>query len=167
MKFAALLLSVLALTVAAQATPKKKVTCDVHSIRDAQACMEKVAVAYQSYEEPNDGYAVADTQRLVEVLSVLGVKGVINKAKKADYAGFMIEHGDEHHIYYFAINKGKKVSPVELYDFNIVDIGLSVKKPWSKAASDPSTYILHHGPARKSDVVSDLEAQIEDVKNNE
>ena len=165
MKFFAVLLSVLALSVAANAGPKKKVKCDVHSLRDAQACMDKVAEAYQSYEEPNDGYAVADTQRLVEVLSVLRVKG-ITKAKEADYAGFMIEHGDEHHIYYFAINKGKNVSPVELYDLNVVDIGLSVKRPWSKAASDPSTYILHHGPARKSHVVGDLESQIEDAKKN-
>src|SRR3989339_280431 len=49
----------------------QKVKCNVQSLADAEKCMEKVAKVRPSYEEPNDGFAVARVDGLVNALKLL------------------------------------------------------------------------------------------------
>jgi hypothetical protein len=133
------------------------VKCDVQSLQDAQACMAKVALAYPDYEEPNEGYATDRTGRLVQALRVLGQdERTLLQAFNAAYAGLMIEHGDEHHVYYFAIPQGRDVSPVELYDLNIVDFEYILKKPYTREALNHEIYFLGISEARDSDAYEEV-----------
>lgn len=157
MKFAILLAAALLGASAFADRRAPAVKCDVETEQDAKACMEKVAEARPSFEEPNEGYATARVGKLVEAVRVLGLRRVIQQqAAAADFAGMMLEHGDEHHIYYFSIKKGKDVSPKELYDLNIVDFEYILDKPYSVEALDHNTYFLGISEAQESDVYEDV-----------
>jgi len=139
----------------------RAVTCNIESLADAQRCMEKVAKSRPDYEEPNDALTTDLTDRLAQALKVLGVRDrVVERAQKADFAGLMIEHGDEHHIYYFALNKGRNVKPVELHSFNVVDLQYNLEKPYSPAALNHETYFLGIAEARDIDAYEDVAEQI-------
>jgi len=121
----------------------EKGSCSIRSLSDAKKCMRKVAQAFPAYEEPNDGLATTNVAGLVKVLKLLGRDSQsIQKAKNADYAGLVVGHGDEHHIYYYALKNGKNTAPVELYDLNVVDMEYLLDAPYSSQALNPATYFL-------------------------
>lgn len=97
-------------------------SCKITNLQEAQKCMDKVASTYQDYEEPNEGVASTRKDLLVKVMKALGNDTAAAKVSKADFVGLMLEHGDEHHIYYFTMKKGTGVKAVELYDLNLVDL---------------------------------------------
>lgn len=146
------------------AGPERPVACNVQTLSDAEACMAKVAEAYTEYEEPNDGFATERIDLLVEALTALQLsRRMIASAEGAKFAGMLFEHGDEHHIYYFAIPVGENVSPYEIYDLNVVDLGY-LNNPSAKALN-PDTYLLGIEPAKTSDVYEDLKGQLQSHGN--
>ncbi|MGE0525922.1 MAG: hypothetical protein AB7G93_21845 [Bdellovibrionales bacterium] len=150
---------------AAQNQPaQERVKCDIETLIDAEICMFKVAEARPKYQGSNDGMATDRVSALVTVLRLLGLnENAVRQAQKADFAGLMVEHGDEHHIYYFTLSKGKDVSPTEVYDLNTVDIGFELTPPYSAEALDPDTYFLGLD-ATEIDVHSELAERLEDLK---
>jgi hypothetical protein len=117
-------------TLSPEKAAAKKVTCNVQTLADAEKCMEKVARARPSYENANEGFASKDVSKLADVLKVLSRKDEdVQQAVGSDFAGVMLEYGDEFHIYYFAIKKGQNVKPVELYDLNTVDFEFLLTTP--------------------------------------
>jgi hypothetical protein len=107
-----------------------EVRCNIKNLEDAQSCMDKLAASLPEFEEPNDGIASRKIEVLVDLLKGLGRgKGEVEIAKASDFAGAVVVHGDEHHIVYFSLNKGRNVTPVELYDFNTVDFEYLIEKP--------------------------------------
>jgi|GEM_PF-6944963 len=138
----------------------RKVKCDVESLKDAEACMEKVAASMTEYEEPNEGRASAQVSELVYVLNALGAGAkTVSQAEKADFAGMVFEHNDEHHIYYFAIKKGANVTPAEVYDLNTVDFEYELKKPYEPKALKTETYFLGLD-CKDSDTYSEAEDRL-------
>lgn len=96
--------------------------CRIADLKDAGKCMEKVGRALPSYEEPNDVRASARKDLMKKVLKALGAsKAAYNDLQKADFVGFSLEHGDEHHVHYFRMSKGLS-RPQELYSINLVDL---------------------------------------------
>lgn len=163
MKF--LLISLLLQVSIVFAAPAVK--CNIQNINDAEQCMSKVAASRPEYEEPNDGLATDNIAALVKVLNIIGLKDqIIAKAKKADFAGLMLEHGDEHHIYYFIMQKGTNVKPVELYDFNVVDLEYTLTKPYPADSLDPNTYFAGIN-CKDNDVYDDLVERIQYLKEEE
>lgn len=96
--------------------------CRIADLKDAKKCMEKVGRAIPSYEEENDVDASGRKDLMKKVLKALGApKSVYHDLEKADFVGFSLEHGDEHYVHYFRMNKGlSKVE--ELYSINLVDL---------------------------------------------
>jgi len=96
--------------------------CRIADLKDASQCMNKVGRALPSYEEENDVRASARKDLMKKVLKALGApKRAYHELQKVDFVGFSLEHGDEHHVHYFGMNKGLS-RPVELYSINLVDL---------------------------------------------
>jgi hypothetical protein len=131
--------AVLMVSSAAQAAAPR-VKCDIQTLRDAELCMDKVADARPSFEAENRGAASAEPRELFRALRLIGAE--TRHAGQAHFAGLMIEYGDETHIRYFKLVRGKDVAPVELYDLNLVDLPYQVKKPYSAEALNPNSYFL-------------------------
>ncbi len=113
-----LLLALFSTSVFAAQLPE----CKIADIKDAGKCMDKVGRVLPSYEEENDVRASARKDLMKKVLKALGAsKQTYIELQKADFVGFSLEHGDEHHVHYFTMNKG--LSRVkELYSINLVDL---------------------------------------------
>ncbi|MGE0632713.1 MAG: hypothetical protein AB7O96_09910 [Pseudobdellovibrionaceae bacterium] len=157
-------LSVLFVSALSQAATD--VRCSVYNSSQAQDCLDKLALAMPDYEEPNDAFVTKNVKALAKLLKVFGAsESEIQQAEKADYAGLIVEHGDEHHIYYFLIRKGTNLKPAEVYELNVVDLEYAVDKPEAKEAQDPKTYLLGIKEAFEVDVFGDLEEQIEELKS--
>lgn len=145
------------------------VLCNVRTLADAQACMEKLAAKVQDYEEPNDGFASADKSGLIALFKDWGfVSSAIREVQGADFIGGMLVHMDEHHLVYYAIKRGQNVSPVEIYDFNTVDLEYMLKGPLKadSASAKIENYFLGLD-GRSYDVYRDLETSIELLLNPE
>lgn len=145
------------------------VLCNVRTLADAQACMEKLAAKVQDYEEPNDGFASADKSGLVALFKDWGfVPSAIREVQDADFIGGLLVHMDEHHLVYYAIKRGQNVSPVEIYDFNTVDLEYMLKGPLKadSASAKIENYFLGLD-GRSFDVYGDLETSIEMLLNPE
>lgn len=96
--------------------------CKIVDVKDAGKCMDKVGRALPSYEEENDVRASARKDLMKKVLKALGAsKQTYHKLDFADFVGFSLEHGDEHHVHYFVMKKGLS-RPTELYSINLVDL---------------------------------------------
>lgn len=113
--------------------------------------MQMVANARRSYEGANQGFATSNVGALVRALGYLTThEESLNGAKNADFAGMMIEDGDEYHVYYFAISRGLQVAPVELNDLNTVDLGATLSQSFPADTLNPETYFLRIDGARGS-----------------
>ncbi|HVJ66012.1 MAG TPA: hypothetical protein VM901_12200 [Bdellovibrionota bacterium] len=142
-----------------------KVTCDITNLKSARACIESYAEAAPSFEELNDGLASSNVKGLGVVLKLLGANDVnLKVAAEADFAGLMIEHGDEHQIYYFALKKGNAVSPQHVKTLNVADLSYTLDKPYSPEALEASTYFLGL-KADKYDVYEDVAEALAELKD--
>lgn len=103
-------------------------TCKIANLKDAEKCMERVAKAYPEYESENEAMASSRKDILKKVMNAIGAPRLAAQVDKADYVGAMLEHGDEHHVYYFLMKKGTS-KPVELYDLNLVDLAYELERP--------------------------------------
>ena len=102
-------------------------TCKINNLKDAKACMEKVALAYPAYEEANEVMVSTRKDLLIKVSENSFVSlspANLRKVKAADYVGAMLQHGDEHEILYFAMKKGT-TKPAEVATLYVVDFGLT------------------------------------------
>ncbi len=164
MKYLSLLLFSMILSSTTHAA-SKRVVCNVTSLEDATACMQKVADTRPSYEGANEGFASKNTAGLARALTLLGRdKKSTDRAAKANYAGMMFEYGDEFHIYYFTLPNGEDVSPVQLYDLNVVDLEYYLTKPYSAEALSPDTYILGLDEAKESGVYEDITERLGELQ---
>lgn len=141
------------------------VVCNVQTLAEAQACMEKLAAHVQDYEEPNEGFASMDKSSLVGLFIDWGfVASAVREVQEADFIGGMLVHMDEHHLVYYAIKRGVNVTPVEIYDFNTVDLEYLLKAPLtpdSTAAKVESYFLGLDG--RSYDVYSELQERIAEL----
>jgi hypothetical protein len=103
-------------------------SCDIMTIADAQACMDKVALTHIEYNLPSIGSASTQKETLAKVLKALG-KTIPSALADADYVGVMLEAGDEWHLYYYSFKKGSSQKPVELASINLVDLEYDLISP--------------------------------------
>jgi hypothetical protein len=96
--------------------------CTVATIRGAQACMDRIANKMQDYEEPNEGIVSVDKAKAAKMLQVMSGEEAAQKVLQADFVGAIIEHGDEHVVYYYAIKKGRSKQPEQITATNLVDL---------------------------------------------
>lgn len=106
-------------------------SCDVETLADAQACMDKIAENHPEYNLPNIGSASVQKDKLKKVFLALGKTDpkLENKINAADFVGVMLEKGDEWYLYYYAIKKGQSKNVVELGNQNLVDLGDDLVQP--------------------------------------
>lgn len=117
----------LTLALSAQAYPVMP-TCKVMTKADALNCMNRVAALLPEHEEPNDALVGSKTL-LAKVMTSLATYKEVRLARAASFGGAVIQHGDEHHVFYYAIPTGNAVKPVLLLEQNLVDLAGSFKNP--------------------------------------
>lgn len=160
------LLSVLVITfVTTSAFAQKMPTCKITTLASAKACMNKVAEAHPSYEEPNEVLVSTRKDLMLKLLNGLDFlsdkKKVLASVEDAEYFGFMLQHTDEHNLFYYALPKGNAVRPVELYELNLADLNFVFKKPLPV-----STFFLG-ADGRKFDIFEDLKEALADFEDAE
>lgn len=105
-----------------------EVKCNISTIHSAQLCMNKVASEHVEYNLPNIGSSSSQKNLLKKVLNALGQK-VHPAIESADYAGVMLEKGDEWNLYYYAFKKGQSQQLVSVGEINLVDLNYEVTAP--------------------------------------
>lgn len=98
------------------------VNCNIATIRGAQACMNRLANKMQDYEEPNEGMVSINKDKAAKLMKALYANRAVSKVMQADFIGAVLEHGDEHQVYYYAMKKGRNVRPELLTYQNLVDL---------------------------------------------
>lgn len=112
---------IIALALSSASAFATNVKCNIANLKDAQACMDSVALKHEEYNLPNIGSASTQKEILKKVLTSTGrkVKPALNGA---DYVGVMLEKGDEWILYYYAMKKGTSTSLTLVGEINLVDI---------------------------------------------
>ncbi len=119
--FLALVLSVSNVFASEMVLPK----CKVSTLKDAQKCIDKVAQALDEYEEPNEGMVSADKKSLLLAMKSIAVdERILRQVQAADFVGAVLQHGDEHQLYYYTFTKKAGIAP--LCDLNVVDLDYSL-----------------------------------------
>jgi hypothetical protein len=165
MKFLFLFMGLLSINSYAQSNDIIEVTCNITNLLSAEACMSSQARAMTAFEKANEPIANTNKASLIKLVKALGLDPefddeTINTIKKASYVGAILEHGDEHVIYYYVMNKGTNI-PELVWEINLVDLE-------SEMVSILSPNDLFLGAnAKKYDVYEDIVESIQNFKDQE
>ncbi len=143
------------------------VTCNVKTLKDAEACMAKLAESLPEYEEANDAYTSTRKDLLKAVINGTSKNPAsLRAAAKADFVGAVLNHGDEHEIEYYVINKGRGVKPQNVATLYVVDMADMLRDengeplPETSILAKPLTWFLGDKSGLVSDIIEDMEASI-------
>lgn len=101
-------------------------TCTVSRFESAKTCFARLGSEIQEYEEEN---TVAVSSKKEILLDILKHDQYFNQqseklevVKNAVYVAAILQHGDEHEWAYYAIGRGRDISPVYIASFNEADL---------------------------------------------
>lgn len=141
-----ILISILAIGLVSISAKAATVQCKINNLSDATACMNNsVADTEPTDNGSNSALASKFTSTTVTLLTGLGrPDDEIEAIKGADFVGVVMTDGDEYHLVYYAMKKGKKVTPQRVYDLNTVDLAYDLPKRLRRNSplAKPETYFL-------------------------
>ncbi|MES2854312.1 MAG: hypothetical protein V4692_00535 [Bdellovibrionota bacterium] len=169
MLLAGLLIAPVLSPLEVKADDEVKVTCEiVRTKKEALNCIKKLAQALPSYEEPNESMIAKRADSFSTLLSTLdntyGQNEYAKVSGKDHFVGAILQHMDEHHLYYVVVPKGTNVSPVEVTSINEADVGYQELTDAQMAALTPRMYLLGNNPD-SFDIGASLEEGIQEMKD--
>jgi hypothetical protein len=155
----------------AQAT-EAKIRCNIKTLKDAQTCMDRIAeTETNDVNESNDALVSTNWGPAVTVFNGLGnSEALIQKLKNADFVAVVLAYTyAENHLIYYAVKKGKNVSPERLADENVVDMADYLPKKLKKTSplANPDTYLLGFDSKKYETMRESILTELEELFSNQ
>jgi hypothetical protein len=159
-------------SVTVAATSEAKITCNIKTQRDATTCMQRIAeTETNDVNESNDALVSTNWGPAVTVFNGLGnSEEMIQKLKKADFVAVVLAYTyAENHLIYYAVKKGKNVTPERLSDENVVDLTSYLPKKLKRTSplANPDTYLLGYDSKKYTTMRDSIVEELEELFSNQ